>query len=96
MPGESAECLEGESDGQSADPTWEVSPALINMTSTAAAKVETGSLTKIVQVIQVVSIRFIYANKGWKTKTAHHQKNERFSSVQVKVCVFPNEVSSRF
>jgi len=30
-----------------------------------------------------------------KTKTAH-QKNERFSSVQVKVCVYPNNVSQAF
>lgn len=33
--------------------------------------------------------------KGWKTKTAH-QKNERYSSVQVKVCVYPNDVGPPF
>jgi len=30
-----------------------------------------------------------------KTKAAH-QKNERFSSVQMKVCVYPNDVSHAF
>ena len=93
VPEESAERPEGKSDEQPV----EVLTCTDQRDEYSSSERETVSLTRIVQMIQVVSIWLCQhgLDRGWKTKTAH-QKNERFSSVQVTICVYPNDVSPRF
>ena len=92
VPEESAERPEGKSDEQPV----EVLTCTDQRDEYSSSERETVSLTRIVQMIQVVSIWLCQhgLDRGRKTKTAH-QKNERFSSVQVKICVYPNDVSPR-